>query len=126
MTLMGYAVIDVTPWETAGGGRAVTCPGPSSCVASFRFDGAACRYTITVRYFDENDGRARFALRVGSRALDAWTADDTLPTKEPNGHSSMWRVTHDVDLVPGDTIAVEGTPDDGEHAVLDYIELSQQ
>jgi alpha-glucuronidase len=125
MTLNGYAPIDVTPWETAGGGKAVACAGPAACNASFAFDGAPGRYTIIVRYFDENDGQSRFTLRVGRRGVDTWIADDTFPTKEPNGHSSTWRVVHDVELAAGETITVEGTADAGEHAVLDYVEVER-
>ena len=123
MTLTGYASVDVTPWETAGGGKAVACPGPAACTASFAFDGAPGRYTIVVRYFDENDGQSRFTLRVGRRVIANWIADDSFPTKEPNGHSSTWRVVHDVELSAGETIAVEGNPDAGERAVLDYVEM---
>ncbi len=125
MTLNGYAPIDVTPWETAGGGKAVACAGPAACTASFAFEGAPGRYTIIVRYFDENDGQSRFTLRVGRRGVDTWIADDTFPTKEPNGHSSTWRVVHDVELAAGETITVEGTADAGEHAVLDYVEVGR-
>jgi alpha-glucuronidase len=125
MTLSGYAPIDVTPWETAGGGKAVACAGPAACTASFAFEGATGRYTIIVRYFDENDGHSRFTLHVGSRGVDTWIADDSFPTKEPNGHSSTWRVVHGVELSSGETITVEGTADAGEHAVLDYVEVDR-
>jgi hypothetical protein len=33
---------------------------------------------------------------------------------------------HDVELSAGETIAVEGTPDAGERAVLDYVEIRQE
>ena len=62
-------------------------------------------------------------MRVGGREIDAWTAADTFPTKEANGHSSMRRVIHDVQLASGDVIVVEGVPSGGEPAVLDYIEI---
>ncbi len=79
MTLTGYAPIDVTPWETAGGGKAVACAGPAACTASFAFEGAPGRYTIIVRYFDENDGQSRFTLRVGRRAIDTLDRRRHLP-----------------------------------------------
>jgi alpha-glucuronidase len=123
MSLSGYVPIDVTPWETAGHGKAVSCPGPGACIASFTFDGATGVYDIRVRYFDLNNGRSSFVLRVGSRILDRWTADDRFPTTEPNGHSSTWRVVHGVHLAAGDTVAIDGTPDAGEHAPLDYVEI---
>jgi alpha-glucuronidase len=125
MTLTGYSTIDVTPWETAGGGRAVACARAQPCMAAFAFDGEAGRYTIIVRYFDENDGQSKLVLRVRQRTIDTWLANDTFPTKEPNGHSSTWRVVRDVALSPGDRIVIAGTPDAGEHAVVDYVEVSK-
>jgi hypothetical protein len=65
MKLDGYAAVDVTPWETAGGGRAVSCAGPGPCRASFVFDGASGTYDIRVRYFDLNTG----GLVEGRRSL---------------------------------------------------------
>jgi alpha-glucuronidase len=128
MTLEGYAPIDVTPWETAGGGKAVTCAGAGPCRASFTFDGASGRYDVRVRYFDLNTGESTFTLAVRRaglqpRQLEIWKADDRFPTKEPNGHSSTWHVTHAVELSHGDTIVVEGTPDGAEPAPLDYVEI---
>ena len=34
----------------------------------------------------------------GAKTSDRWKADDRFPTKEPNGHSSTWHVTHAVEL----------------------------
>ena len=39
MTLAGYAVQPVTPWEAASGGQVVVCAG-ERCPAWFRFKGA--------------------------------------------------------------------------------------
>jgi alpha-glucuronidase len=123
MTLHGYAPIEVSPWETANGGKGVQCVSMTACTASTVFEGPSGPREIIVRYFDENDGASRFRVRVGQREIDAWTADDTFPTKDPNGHSSTWRVIHHVSLAPGDVIVVEGVPDRAEPAVLDYIEI---
>ena len=73
MTLDGYVPVDVMPWETAGGGKAVTCAGPSACTAAFQFSGPAGHYRVVVRYFDENDGHAQFGAarrRTRRRRLD--------------------------------------------------------
>jgi alpha-glucuronidase len=128
MTLDGYAPIDVTPWETAGGGRAVSCAGRERCRASFVFDGASGTYDIRVRYFDLNTGASTFTLEAGPglqpRQLDSWKADGRFPTKDPDGHSSTWRVVHSVALTNGDLITVEGMPDGDEPAPLDYVEVA--
>jgi alpha-glucuronidase len=123
MKLDGYTPADVTPWETAGGGKAVSCAGPGPCRASFTFDGSPGTYDVRVRYFDVNTGASSYALAVGTKTVDTWKADDHFPTKEPDGHSSTWHVVHGVTLSKGDAITVEATPDGGEHAPLDYVEL---
>ena len=128
MRLEGYTPVEVTPWETAGGGKAVSCAGAGPCRASFTFDGASGKYDVRVRYFDLNTGESTFALAVRRaglqpRQLETWKADDRFPTKDPNGHSSTWHVTHAVELSHGDSIVVEGTPDGAEPALLDYVEI---
>jgi alpha-glucuronidase len=124
MTLKGYSPIDVTPWETASGGKGIQCAAPGPCTASTAFSGTSGSYTVIVRYFDENDGASRFVVRVDDRTIDSWSADDTLPTRTPNGHSSTWRVIHDVALDPGNMIQITGLPDGEETAAIDYIEIS--
>jgi alpha-glucuronidase len=122
----GYTPIDVTPWETASGGQGVQCGVPGPCTVSTTFTGAPGTYTILVRYFDENDGASRFVARIDGKSIDAWTADETFPTKTPNGHSSTRRVIAHVPLVQGGVIEIEGTPDRDEGAAIDYIEIVSQ
>jgi alpha-glucuronidase len=124
MTLAGYVVKDVTPWETASGDRAVQCPA-ASCSASFAYAGPTARRDIVVRYFDVMTGAARFRLRVGSRIVAEWTADDRFPTTKLDGSSSTRYVAKDIDLNTGEQIAVEGVPDGAETAAVDYMEVSE-
>jgi alpha-glucuronidase len=131
----GYVAKDVTPWETASGDKAVECSA-ATCTATFRFkprtdaderestgSGSSGLYDVTVRYFDVNTGSARFRVRVGDRTLDEWTAADRIPTRRLDGSSSSRRVLRGVALRSGDDIVVEGIPDGGETAALDYIEV---
>jgi len=122
MRLEGYAPVPVTPWEAASGGWAVACPA-ARCVASFPYQGSAGRHEVRVRYFDQNNGAARFRLLVNGQALDQWIASDHLPTKKIDAASSSLRVVSGVALKPGDEIRIEGSPDGGESAALDYIEI---
>src|ERR1035438_3650907 len=48
MKLEGYTVRDVTPWEAASGGKAVSCP-VARCAATLHYQGPAGWYTINVR-----------------------------------------------------------------------------
>jgi alpha-glucuronidase len=126
MDLDGYAIKDVTPWEDASGGKAVACEGaPKSCSASFVFHGVAGRYDIAVQYFDVNSGDGRFKLSVGQQVLQTWIADDHFPTKALNGDSSTRQTIHGVKLRPNDLIRIEGSPDGGDSAAIDYIEVRE-
>jgi len=134
MKLEAYAPVEVTPWETASGGKAVAC-AQSSCTASFRF-GADLEgrpyiretgtYDIAVQYFDQNNGVSHFELLVNDRSIGTWAADDHLPSDKMNGHTATRHVFEGVDLRSGDTLKVVGRPDVGEPAGLDYIEALPQ
>jgi alpha-glucuronidase len=122
MTLEGYAAMDVTPWETASGGKAVECRA-ERCSATLRYNGPAGWYQLRVRYFDQNTGISRFRLWIGNQLMDEWTAADRLPTQKIDGSSSSRRTIPGVALRPGDQIRIEGVPDGGETAALDYLEI---
>jgi alpha-glucuronidase len=123
MRLEGYAVQDVTPWETASGGRAVGCAIGTGCAASMPFDREAGMYDIAVQYYDESDGVSRYRLLVGGRQVSAWSADDTLPSKEPNGHTATRHTVSGIRLATGDEVRIEASPDGGERATVDYVEI---
>jgi alpha-glucuronidase len=122
--LDGYAPTDVTPWETASGGRAIVCGRPD-CSAETTWDGANGWYDMTVQYFDFKDGVSRFSLAIGAHEVDSWTANNTLPSDKLNGHTSTRRVVTGVALHRGDVIRVIGRPDGTEPAPLDYIEIHE-
>ncbi len=123
--LDGYKVIDVTPWEDASRGKAVTCGEGSAqhgCTAEWTYTGPAGRYNIAIQYFDLQGGAAQFTLEVGGQPVAAWVADANLPSKRPNGDNSTRYTAPCVQLKPGEVIRVEGTPDKDDPAALDYIE----
>jgi alpha-glucuronidase len=122
MSLQGYAEREVIPWEAASGGKAIACAS-ASCTASVRFSGEPGWYSVRVRYFDQNDGVSRFRLWVGKQMVDEWSAADRLPTRKMDASSSARRVARGIALRPGDEIRIEGRPDGGEAAGLDYIEI---
>lgn len=122
MKLAGYEPVDVTPWETASGGKAVACRA-RACEASFEWRGSAGWFDVKVRYFDQNNGRARFSVRINGRQIEQWVAADQAPSAKLDGSTSARRVVSGVFLRPGDVVLVEGTPDGGESATLDYLEV---
>jgi alpha-glucuronidase len=126
MRLQGYVPFGLTPWEGASGGKAVECPKSTErCTAALRFTGAAGEYEVDVQYFDQNNGTSRFRVYLGDRVVDQWLADDHLPSAKPNADSSTRRVLQ-MALKPGDEIRIEGAPDNGERAPLDYVEIRAQ
>lgn len=120
--LEGYKTIDVTPWEAASGGKAIEC-GVAPCAATFTYRGAPGVFQIRVRYFDQNNGVSRFRALVGNKMIGEWTANDRVPARKIDSSSSAIHVLDGIQLNPGDTIRIEGTPDGGETAALDYIEI---
>jgi len=126
MELRRYVPIDVTPWENASGGQAIECKSPEGCTATFPFRGDTGSYEIDVQYFDQNNGEAKFRLYVGNRLVDEWVANDHLPTTKIGGDSSTRHRTRGVALRPLDEIRVEGVPDKGAVAAVDYVEIVSQ
>jgi alpha-glucuronidase len=122
MSLDDYVVTDVTPWETASGGKAITCP-VAKCEATTPFAGRTGQYSVSAEYFDQNNGAANYELQVKGRIVGRWTADMALPTNKLNGHSSTRYTVSGVALAPGDDIRITGWPQGGELAGLDYIEI---
>ena len=124
MQLRGYTPIQVTPWEGASGGKAIECAQPTqSCTAALTFQGAAGWYELDVEYFDQKNGVSAFRVFVGGQLVNEWSADLRLPAIKPNGDSSTRRRIIGLALRPGDEIRIEGIPDQGERAPLDYVEI---
>ena len=95
---------------------------PNTCTADFTYNGKPGRFDIAVEYFDLEGGTARFELSINNQSKAAWNADATLPTSHPHGDNSFRLIVHQIDLKPGDTIRIQGTPDAADPAALDYIE----
>jgi alpha-glucuronidase len=122
MTLDGYKVVDITPWEGASGGKAVTCAA-ASCVASYKYAGAAGRFDLYVEYFDMPTGVAQFKVSVAGKQVAEWSADMRVPARKLDASASTRRIIPDVALHPGDEISIEGIPNGADPAALDYVEI---
>src|SRR5579871_1279955 len=119
MKLEGYAIRDVTPAEDASGGKAVTCEA-AQCRASFSYTGVSGWYAIRIQYFDQNNGAARYRVWVANQLVDDWTAAHRLPSQKIDSTTSTRRTISSVALRPGDEIRIEGVPNGGELAAVDY------
>ena len=110
-----YTPVDVTPWETASGGKAVECHNPAGCTLSTKIDKPAGLYDIAVQYFDIWRGVSHYELLVNERSAAHWLADDVLPPAQfdphLDGQDSTRFTAEGVALKPGDTLTLRGIPD---------------
>jgi alpha-glucuronidase len=124
MRMEGYESQDVTPWETASGGKcaAVTSADGKGSL-QFTYAGEAGSHQLNWMYYDQRDGNSQFQLFVGNLPVDQWTADANLPDTKPSGHTAIRHTTPPIPLKPGDVIRLKGTTDGNEHACVDYVEI---
>jgi alpha-glucuronidase len=123
---VGYKPAEITPWEAASGSQAAQLPEDvAQGSVAFPFDGEPGWYDLRVQYFDEEDGVSRFAAWVGAQQVDAWEANQHVPTPttKPDAHSSSRRTIRSLALRPGDVIRISGEADQGERAAIDYLEI---
>jgi alpha-glucuronidase len=126
MELDGYTPDDVTPWETASGGKAYVCKDRASCTAAAHLDRPPGWYDVAVEYFDYRQGASTFRLSLNGQLVCSWTADNTLPGMAPNGDTSTRYTLRGVPLRPGDVLMIEGHPDGPEPAPIDYMEITPE
>jgi alpha-glucuronidase len=124
MQLKGYEAFEPVSWEGASGGKGVSCPeGEQSCSAETTFHGKAGWYEVDVEYFDLSTGVAKFNVFVNNQPVANWSADMTLPGQAPSADSSVRHRIKGLAIRPGDNIRIEGVPDQGDPAALDYMEI---
>jgi alpha-glucuronidase len=126
MQLDGYTAVDVHPWESASGGKAHICENRAACTAATTFTRASGWYTVAVQYFDYHDGVSTFSLLLNHQTLATWKAEMSLPGNAPSGDTSVRYTLHGVPLRPGDVLTIEGQPNGGEPAPIDYIAVTPE
>jgi hypothetical protein len=92
--------------------------------AELLFEGPTGRYDITVRYVDENDGKARLRVERDGAVLDAWTWDANLGSAEVRPGTFTERVIRDAWLSGGQVVALAGAGDGGELLRVDAIRFA--
>ncbi len=111
----GYTTVDVTPWETASGGKAVVCHEAAGCTLRTTVDRPPGYYDVAVQYFDTWRGASRYTLLVNGLTIASWSAEDTLPPAQfdphLDGQNSTRYTAHHVVLKPGDFLELRGVPD---------------
>ena len=126
----GYTTVNVSPWETASAGKAVVCNRHGPCTLSTKLERSKGSYSIAVRYFDLRTGAAQYDLQLNGNSLAHWTSSANLPPAviDPHldGSTSTLFTVNGVGLKPGDTLTLRGTPNQGEPAPVDYIQVQRQ
>lgn len=115
ITSEGYTSVDVDPWETASGGKAVVCKVAAGCTLTSKLTQAAGTYDIAVQYFDLRTGVSHFDLLINGRSVVTFAADASLPPAvvRPllDGQTSTRYTAHGISIHPGDTLELRGKPD---------------
>jgi len=122
LQLGGYTALKPARFEAASGETAIECR-QERCTATLAFQGKPGWYRVDVQYFDQVNGQARYRLVLNAQTVDAWTADDRIPSPRIDAHTSMRRRLEALALRPGDRLVIEGFPNAGDRAGLDYVEL---
>ncbi|MEM7768762.1 MAG: hypothetical protein AAF253_14990, partial [Pseudomonadota bacterium] len=104
--------------DDASGDQAIRVNGRGTATASDSFSGSAGTYTLTINYFDENDGQSSFQLLVNGQVVDSWVGSGG-----GSGFGTLASRDVALSLSPGDTIAIRGTVGGEEYARLDSLDL---
>ncbi|WP_162937636.1 family 16 glycosylhydrolase [Indioceanicola profundi] len=87
--------------------------------ASGTFTGADGTYKISVRYLNEFDGTANFAVKVDGKTVNSWTGSGSNSTDVAQTRSFT------VDLDKGDKITLAGTQGGWEQARFDWMKIEK-
>lgn len=111
----GYDVIHVTPWETASGGKAVTCHATPGCTLTTITQQPTGHYNIAVNYYDMWKGISNYELLIDNMTVATFAADNTLPPAQydanPDGQTATRFTAYNIALHPGATIMLHAVPD---------------
>jgi len=122
-TLTRTAGFTVANLGAASGGQVLANSGSGEQRAEMVFGGEAGRYSVTIGYFDENDGVASMRLLVNDIEIGAWLWDQDLGTANGNAQARASRTFVDVALRPGDVVEIAGFANGGEPLRTDYLDF---
>ncbi|TGJ81866.1 hypothetical protein E0Z10_g6888 [Xylaria hypoxylon] len=127
MTLHGYRVTGVNPFQAASGFQIVqTTDNSTAASVQTKLDYPSGTYDLAVAYYDLFDGEAKYELFLNGKSLGSWVGDlehklgYTL-TRGIDGHSATRVTFKDVGIRKGDVVRIETLPNGRETAPLDYI-----
>ncbi|MEM6531081.1 MAG: hypothetical protein AAF654_00590 [Myxococcota bacterium] len=107
--------------SAASNGRWIQTQPGATGTATLQFNGDPGRYTVTVIYFDENDGESAARLLVNDVEVDRWTWSADLGSSIASLETRTERQVSDVTLDRGDEVTLEVEARGNELARVDVI-----
>ncbi len=108
----------------ASGGQFLAAVGAGEQRASTTFTGPAGIHTLTLGYFDENDGVASMRILVNGVQVDSWSWNQNLGTPNADAAARTTRTVTGITLRPGDVIEIRGFQNGGEPLRTDYLDIT--
>ena len=109
---------------SASGGAQLQASNSGPQEASFTWTGPSGLYTLSLGYFDENDGVAQLFTRVDGRLVDAFYWDEDRGTANGNGAAATQENLPNIYLENGSVVSFEGLRNGGEPLRFDYADVS--
>lgn len=135
MTLSGYKVYQVNPFETASPYHAanaiVTASNTTVGTATAQLQYPSGNYDVAVNYYDLDGGKSQYQIYLNNNLFGKWTgnAEDFLghdPSIYLDGASAIRITFPNITIAKGDTLKIVGTPDGIEPAPIDYVSILPQ
>ncbi len=114
----GYAVL-ADPHASGGSVIGDTTGAIAAATATLTYSGESGIYNIFANYFDNSGGQAELNVLINGISLDRWTLD----LEDDRTHERLLDL--DVVLNTGDVIQIQGTANQGDQALIDYLRLEQ-
>lgn len=127
MTLDGYKVYQVDPFEMASNTKAiVTSTNSTAGTATTTLTFPNGTYDVAVQYYDLIGGKAQWSLSLNNHTVGSWMGnnEDLLghaPSTYLDGHSATRITFHNITVHNGDVLKITGVPDGIEPAPVDYV-----
>ena len=132
MTLSGYKIVPVNPFETASNFTAIqTISNDTAGTAMTTLQFPSGTYDLAVNYYDMIGGKSHWEIYLNNNTIGRWYGDleDRLghaPSTGLDGHSATRINFRNVTIAKGDTLKIVGMPNGIEPAPLDYISVLPQ
>lgn len=127
MTLSGYELYAVHPFETASNATAIiTSSNSTTGTATTTLSVPSGVYNLAINYHDLYGGESLWTVYRNDQRIGQWWGNSNLghiPSIYLDGHSATRVTFRSVEFRSGDVLRIVGEPDGIEPAPLDYVAL---